>query len=261
MNGAAPRQRVALVTGATRGIGRAVCDALLAAGRRVVASGRDQAQLRELARQHPEQLLTVQCDLAQPGAWSSLLARVAASAGHVDELVLAAGVVQYAGIGDVGEAALRAQHELNFIVPFLMTQEVGRQMRARGGGAIVHVASTLGLRPARGTSAYAASKAALISATRSFALELAPSVRVNAVAPGVVDTDMVRVPRGAPAGGSGGAAEGGAALEAQLDALRALHPLGRLGHAHEIAQAALFLLDAPWVTGSVLTIDGGLTAG
>jgi NAD(P)-dependent dehydrogenase (short-subunit alcohol dehydrogenase family) len=253
VNGAASTQRVALVTGATRGIGRAVCGALLSAGRRVVATGRDSAQLMELERRHSDQLLAVHCDLAQPGAWSQLLARVAGLVGPLDELVLSAGMVRYAAAGEVGEAELRAQHELNFVVPFLITQRVGRAMQQRGAGSIVHVASTLGLRPA-----YAASKAALISATRSFALELAPQVRVNAVAPGVVDTAMVRVLRGSAPEGE---AERGAALEAQLEGLRALHPLGRLGTPEEVAEAVLYLLDARWVTGSVLTVDGGLTAG
>lgn len=258
MSGAASTQRVALVTGATRGIGRAVCSALLAAGRRVVATGRDSAQLIELERRHSEQLLAVHCDLAQPGAWSQLLARVSGLVGALDELVLSAGMVRYGAAGEIGEAELRAQHELNFVVPFLITQQVGRAMRQRGAGAIVHVASTLGLRPAPHTAAYAASKAALISATRSFALELAPEVRVNAVAPGVVDTEMVRVLRGVAPDGE---AERGAALEAQLERLRALHPLGRLGTPEEVAEAVLYLLDARWVTGSVLTVDGGLTAG
>jgi 3-oxoacyl-[acyl-carrier protein] reductase len=257
MTGGASAQRVALVTGATRGIGLAVCEALLAEGRRVVASGRDGAQLMALEARHPEQLLAVRCDLAQPGAWAELLERVAGLVGAVDELVLSAGLVCYTAAGEITEAELRAQHELNFVVPFLITQQLGRQMRERGGGAIVHLASTLGLRPARGTAAYAASKAALISATRSFALELAPEVRVNAVAPGVVDTQMVRVLR-AP---QGDGIERAVALEAQLAQLRALHPLGRLGTPEEIAEAVLYLLDARWVTGAVLTVDGGLTAG
>ncbi len=245
-------ERLALVTGATRGIGRAVCDALLAAGRRVVATGRDRARLDELTRVHGERVLTIACDLSMRGAWVELLDQVDARAGALDELVSNAGVVRYGPVGSVSEQELRAQLELDFVVPYLIAQRVGCAMKQRGRGAIVNVASTLGERSAPDTSAYAASKAALISATRSFALELAPSVRVNAVSPGIVDTEMVQVLR-APA------ADVQAALAAQRAEFAALHPLGRLGTPVEVAQAVLFLLDAPWVTGTVLTVDGGVT--
>lgn len=245
--------RIALVTGATGGIGSAICAALAKEGRIVLASGRNGAALQALEAAHPGRVLGLAADLAEPGGWQTLLHR-AQQHGSIDELVLSAGIVRYASVEAASEADLRGQHELNFLVPFLITQHVGRAMRARGQGAIVHIASTLGLRPAAETAAYAASKAALLSATRSFALELAPEVRVNAVAPGVVDTNMVRVPRGEITG------DPDAALSAQLDNLRALHPLKRLGAPEDIAQAALYLLEAGWVTGSVLTVDGGLSA-
>jgi NAD(P)-dependent dehydrogenase (short-subunit alcohol dehydrogenase family) len=244
-------ERLALVTGATRGIGRAVCEALVAAGRRVVATGRDPARLAELSAAHGAHVLTLPCDLSARGAWKQLLREVAAL-GPLDEFISSAGVVHYASVGQVSEEELRAQLELDFVVPYLISQEVGSAMKKRGQGAIVHIVSTLGERPVPDTSAYAASKAALINATRSFALELAPAVRVNAVAPGIVDTDMVRVLR-APASDSA------AALAEQLRSFAGLHPLGRLGTPQEIAAAVMFLLDAAWVTGTVLTVDGGVT--
>jgi NAD(P)-dependent dehydrogenase (short-subunit alcohol dehydrogenase family) len=130
---------------------------------------------------------------------------------------------------------------------------------ARSGGAIVNVASTLATNPAEGTAAYAASKAALIAWTKSFALELAPhQVRVNAVAPGIIDTDMIHVLRGAEAS-TLPEAEHASRLAAQLAQLAALHPLGRLGTADEVAEAVIYLLDAKFVTGTVLVVDGGLT--
>ena len=122
------------------------------------------------------------------------------------------------------------------------------------------LSSTLAMRPAPTTIAYAASKAALIAMVKAAALELAPDgIRVNAVAPGVVETDMTRALRLAPGEPMPLGEEHEARVAAQLDALRRLHPLGRLGTPEEIAEAITFVLDAAWATGSVLTIDGGLT--
>jgi NAD(P)-dependent dehydrogenase (short-subunit alcohol dehydrogenase family) len=123
----------------------------------------------------------------------------------------------------------------------------------------VNVASTLATNPAEGTAAYAASKAALIAWTRALALELAPhQVRVNAVAPGIIDTDMIHVLRGVDPAGLP-PAEQEARVAAQLGRLAALHPLGRLGTPDEVAEAVIYLLEAKFVTGTVLVVDGGLT--
>ncbi len=247
--------KVALVTGATRGIGRATVEALISAGRQVVASGRDRTALDALAQAHPGRIQTIAADLSQTGAADELVEEVLRLAPMVNEVVYSAGVVHYASIGKVSERSLRAQLELNFVAPFLISQRLGLHLRTRGAGVIVHVASTLGLHPAASTAAYGASKAALIQATRSLALELAPQVRVNAVAPGIVDTDMIRVLREPVVGD---ASTHPHALDAQLQTLAALHPLGRLGTPAEVAQAILFLLDASWITGTTLRIDGGL---
>jgi NAD(P)-dependent dehydrogenase (short-subunit alcohol dehydrogenase family) len=173
------------------------------------------------------------------------------------------------------------QLEVDFVAPFVLSQRAAAQMRAAGGGVIVNVASTLAFSPAPLTAAYAAAKAALISMTRSLALELAKSgVRVNAVAPGVVDTEMVRVLRddGETVAGLGAdpvqprspaAVEHAAApahsdverIEAQLDGLRALHPLGRLGTPEDVVEAVRYLIGAKFVTGTVLVVDGGLSLG
>ncbi len=250
--------KVALVTGATRGIGRAVVDVLLARGRRVVACGRDEALLRQLQAADSERVRTLRADLTEAGEAVRVVDDAVQLFGHVHELVCAAGVVQYAPVGQVTAAELRAQLEVNFIAPFLMAQHAALHMGAHdGGGSIVFVASTLGLRSAAGTVAYGASKAALLQGMRGLASELAPAVRVNAVAPGVVDTAMVRVLRGPAVDDPFARAQ---AVDAQLRGLAALHPLGRLGTPVEIAEAILFLLDASWITGSTLRIDGGLLA-
>ncbi len=245
-------QPVALVTGASRGIGRCVAETLLQQGRRVIACGRDAAALESLRLQHPGKVWPLVCDLGATGAAETCFAQALSFAGQIDELVYAAGVVAYQNVGQIDEAALRAQHEVNFISAFLLGQSVGAHMRAKGQGAMVFVGSTLAVVPAPATAAYASSKAALFAAMRAFALELAPHVRVNALAPGVVQTDMVSAPRPDDPPNS-------QTPQARLDALARLHPLGRLGSPQDVTMAALYLLNAPWVTGSVLTVDGGLS--
>jgi 3-oxoacyl-[acyl-carrier protein] reductase len=244
--------RVALVSGATRGIGRAIAERLLAEGRSVVAVARDGAALAALAAQHPGRVSSLAVDLAQPGAAEWAMDEALRIAGHIDELVCAAGIVHYAALGKVARDELARQLEVNLVAPYMMAQRAAVHMRERGGGALLFISSTLGMHAAHDTSAYAASKAGVLAITRSFALEFAPQVRVNALAPGVIDTDMIRVPRTAKPGEPH-------FLEQTLEDLRALHLLGRLGSVEDVAQAALYLLDASWVTGTVLTIDGGLS--
>lgn len=223
-----------LVTGASRGIGRAVAEALLAEGRPVVLLARDAGRLAEVAAGRADAHVLVH-DLLD-GA-EAVIDRAASLAGGLGGFVHAAGVARHAPLAAITRAEVDEMHRLHVVAPLELAQGFARRGEA---GAIVMVASTLGLRPAPARLAYAASKAALISMTRSLALELAPRVRVNAVAPGVVDTDMVK--------------------DLDLDALAALHPLG-LGAPKDVASAIRFLLDAPWVTGTIMTVDGGLTAG
>ncbi len=232
-----------VVTGASRGIGRAVAEALLARGATVAVVARSRDALAALAERAPDRVRVCAADLADPVARRRLPSRLATELGRIDGLVQCAGIARHAPAGEIREEDLEATLATNFTAPLLLAQAIAGLMRAQGGGgSIVQVASTLGLAPAAGTAAYAASKAALIAATRALALDLAPHrIRVNAVAPGLVRTDMLR---GRP-----------------LDELAELHPLGRLGEPEEIADAVLHLLDAPWTTGTVLVVDGGLTAG
>jgi NAD(P)-dependent dehydrogenase (short-subunit alcohol dehydrogenase family) len=246
--------KTVLVTGASRGIGRAIAEQLLAQGRRVIASARDASALSKFAAQYPERVLPFACDLADPAQASAMGDQVLQRFGVIDQLVCCAGIMRHQPLGFVREEVLRETLQVNFIAPFLLAQTVGTAMRARGQGSIVFVSSTLGEAPAPATSAYAATKAALNQITRVFANELAPAVRVNAVAPGIVDTDMLRTVRNE----SGDPAQDALNLEREIAAFTALHPLRRLGTPADIAQAVCFVLDASWITGSILTIDGGL---
>lgn len=242
-----------LVTGASRGIGAAVVARLVAEGRKVVAVTRAGTPLASGAA-------VVRADLAVE---SDVIERACRVHGGLDGLVHAAGVAAHAPLEAITEAQLEDVFAIHVRAALRLTQGLVAHLRESGRpGSIVHVASTLGLRPAAGTIAYSASKAAMIAMTKAAALELGPAqIRVNAVAPGLVDTDMTRTLRLAPGEPMPTGAEHAQRLEAQLEAMRALHPLGRLGTAEEVADAIVYLLDAEWATGGVLTIDGGLTAG
>lgn len=232
----------ALVTGASRGIGRAVALALSARGAQLALCAREPQSLEALCKQlscaH-----ALSCDLSRAEQAEALVGRAVAVLGGLDVVINCAGIVHYAAVGGVTRESLAEQLAVNLVAPFLIAQRAAEHMRADSrAGVIINVASTLGLRPAPDSSAYAASKAGMIAMTRAFALELGPSnIRVNAVAPGIIDTDMIRIPRAT-----------------EIEALRKLHPLGRLGTAEEVAEAVLYLIDADFVTGTVLTIDGGL---
>lgn len=247
-----------LVTGASRGIGAACARALLDEGAHVALTARDDGALRAVARD-AERAVVLPADLGDDAARDALVGRATEALGGLDGLVLAAGVARHAPFEALSEEALRAQLDLNLVAPLMLLQRALPTLR-EGRGSVVLIGSTLAERPAPGTTAYAASKAALHAATRQLAAELAPAVRVNAVAPGVVDTAMVRALRLAPGEAKPEGTEHRARVDEQLEGLRRLHPMGRLGRPEDVAAAALHLLGAEWCTGTVLTVDGGLTA-
>jgi NAD(P)-dependent dehydrogenase (short-subunit alcohol dehydrogenase family) len=178
--------------------------------------------------------------------------------GGVDGLVNCAGIARYEPVGAIGLDSIEVQLRVNLVAPLLLSQAVAEHLGSRGG-AIVNVSSTLSEHVAQSTVVYAATKAALNTLTKGLALELAPAgVRVNAVLPGAVETDMLRTPRLRP-GESLSTEELDERVESQLAALAALHPLGRLGTPEEVAEVIIGVLDQPWQTGSLITIDGGLS--
>ncbi len=242
------RPEKVLVTGASGGIGSAVVAWLIRDGREVAAAGRDRDRLERLADGAPG-AVPLLSDLARPDDRRLLVDRAASALGGLDGLVHCAGVVAYERAVELTESALRTQLEVNTVAPALLLRDFASHCVQSGQpGSVVLVASTLARTPAPMTSAYAASKAALVQLGRSFALEVAPhGIRVNAVLPGVVDTAMVRAPR-----------PGGLAGDAAVQALAKLHPLGRVGTPDDVAVAVLHLLDAPWTTGAAYAVDGGL---
>lgn len=241
-----PGTRRVLVTGAGSGIGAAIARALLAQGGQVALVGRRSEPLDELARTAPGRAVPLVCDLGDPASRAGLVARARDALGGLDGLVHAAGVIVHEEPGKISESALREQLELNLVAPLRLGEEALALLDE--GGAILFISSTLAIKPIRTAAVYAAAKAGLVSLTHTFAAAgAARRVRVNALLPGVVDTQMIRAPR-----------PGQADVAAILDELTRLHPLGRLGTPEDLAGAALHLLAAPWTTGTALVVDGGL---
>jgi NAD(P)-dependent dehydrogenase (short-subunit alcohol dehydrogenase family) len=242
------RERI-LVTGATSGIGRAVVEALLVRGAGVVAVGRRIEALDDLRDRYSEQLEPLRASLAD-GAEVSFIVPRALDRGPLRGFVSAAGVAYHEALGAISERTLREQFEVNTFAPMRLGEEL--VTRLEPGSGMVFIASTLAHKPIPTSYVYSATKAALLSAVKSLAHAGAPrDVRVNAVTPGVVDTPMIRTPRE----GEGNSAN----VAARMKGLAAIHPLGRLGNADEVARAVVHLLEAPWTTGAELVVDGGLT--
>ncbi len=237
--------RRVLITGASSGIGAEVAWLLQADGARVALNGRDEAALVAVAG---ESAISVPGPLDEPSERDRVVDQALAALGGLDALVLSAGYAAHAPFEVMSEAALRAQLEVNLVAPLLMVQRALPALR-EARGCVVFLGSTLVERPAPGTLGYTVAKAGLHAATRALAGELAP-VRVNAIAPGVVDTPMIRAPRHG---------EDTDDVATRVEALRELHPLG-LGEPADVAGAVRYLLDTRWLTGTVLTLDGGLTA-
>lgn len=246
-----------LVLGATGAIGKEVARALRTRGVRVTAHGRNPEKLNELARELSVE--TIQSALDLDVGRDLLLKKLANDPHPFDGLVSCSGAVCYENVGDVSESALSAQFNINFLAPFLVSQALCKRLiQHRLPGSVLHIASSVAIKPVPSTTGYAASKAALLASVRAMALELGPhQVRVNALLPGLLDTEMTRVVRSR----TGEPVLVGEALDERLkeqfEQGRRAHPLGRLGTPEEVACTAVHVLGSAWMTGSAVSLDGG----
>ncbi|HEY5013500.1 MAG TPA: glucose 1-dehydrogenase [Acidimicrobiia bacterium] len=242
--------RVAIVTGASSGLGDRFARVLAAAGARVVVAARRADRLASLVADLPD-AWAVACDLTEAGAPANLVAATLEHYGRVDVLVNNAGSSDPTPALDETTDHFRATVELNLVAPFELAREAAQAMVARGGGSIVNVASIwalvgVGQIPEAG---YAASKGGIVSLTRELAAQWARrGVRVNALAPGWFHTEM-----------TDGVMFGDERAERWLSSRT---PMGRGGAPHELDGALLFLAGdaSSFVTGTVLSVDGGWTA-
>jgi len=241
--------KVALVTGAARGIGLATAKRFRAEGWRVALLDIDAATLKAAVASisNPDATLALVCDVSDAGQLASSIATIEARFGRLDALVNNAGVALFAPIMDTSKDDWSRVLAVNLTGPFLCAKAAVPLMREHGGGTIVNITSISAVRASTLRSAYGTSKAGLAHLTKQLAVELAASgIRVNAVAPGPVDTAMAKAVH---------------TPEIRADYHDAI-PLNRYGLEEELAEAIFFLScdRSSYITGQVLAVDGGFDA-
>lgn len=238
--------KVAIVTGASRGIGLAIAERLVADGARVCITARKADALAEAV----EALGGHEVAIFSAGAaddeahQADAVAATLDAFGRIDFLVNNTGInPTYGRMIDVDLGAAEKTFRVNVISSIAWAQKVYHAWMGENGGAIVNVASVAGLKPAPGIGVYGASKSGVIHVTEELAVELGPTIRVNAVAPAVVKTKFAA-----------------ALYEGKEDEVSAAYPMKRLGVPEDVGSVVAFLLseDAAWVTGQTVTVDGGL---
>lgn len=239
--------RVAVVTGAARGIGLAIARRFLASGHRVAMLDIDAPALATAAAEAGPGALPLSCDVADPAQVRAAVARIEQAFGRIDALVNNAGIAVFKKLLDTSYEEWSRVLAVNLSGPFLCTQLCAPVMLRNGGGAVVNITSISGLRASALRVAYGTSKAALDHLTRQQAVELGVlGIRVNAVAPGPVDTAMAKLVH---------------TPDIRADYHDAI-PLNRYGTEDEIAHAAVFLCsaEASYINGQTLAVDGGFDA-
>ncbi|MGW3957948.1 SDR family oxidoreductase [Streptomyces sp. NPDC004752] len=240
-----PSGKVALVTGASRGIGYGVAEALVARGDRVCITGRGEDALKEaVERLGSDRVVAVAGKAHDLAHQAEAVERTMDAFGRVDFLVNNAGTNPVFGpMADLDLDVARKVFETNVISALGLAQKTWYAWQQDNGGAIVNIASVAGLAPSPFIGAYGVSKAAMINLTQQLAHEFAPRVRVNAIAPAVVKTGFAK-----------------ALYEGREAEVAAAYPLGRLGVPSDIGGAVAFLTSeqSDWITGQTLVVDGGI---
>ena len=240
--------KVAIITGGGSGIGKAIAMAFVREGAKVVIAGRDGKKLKAAAAEIGPDCLAMSADVSKANDVQKLVSAVIEKFKRINILVNNAAVLLPGTAESLSEEDFDQTFDINVRGLWLVSRAVLPHMRASGGGSIINIASVLSLLGARNRVAYAASKGAVMAMTKAMALDhAAENIRVNCIAPGIVETEMV------------------ARFSTDENARKqriAMHPMGRFGQPGEIASAAVFLAsdESGWTTGSVLTIDGGYSA-
>lgn len=246
--------KVALVTGGARGIGRAICEAFAAAGAKVAVADLLEHDAKKTAQSLGDQGIPVMMDVTDVASIQAGVTAVEAAWGGIDILVNNAGIFNMASIDKVTQTDYRRQYDVNVGGTIFVIQAVVPSMKNRSGGSIINFASQAGRRGEPNIVIYCSTKAAVISITQSMALELAnDNIRVNAVAPGVIDTPMWDVVD------SQFAVYENKPLGQKKREVGEAVPLGRMGDPADVADPCVFLAsdDARYITAQTLNVDGG----
>ncbi|HEX7168437.1 MAG TPA: SDR family oxidoreductase [Acidimicrobiales bacterium] len=239
--------KVAIVTGASKGIGFAIAKAYAESGAKVMLSSRKQDQLEAAAKEIDGETAVFAANAGEPDQAEACIDATLAHFGSVDLLVNNAATNPYMGPAiDIDLGRYDKTFQVNLRGPFVWTQLAWKAWMSEHGGSILNIASIGGMQYGGHIGVYDNTKAALIHLTGHFAAELAPKVRVNGIAPGLVKTDFAR-----------------ALWEPAEEAVAKRVPLRRLGIPEDIANAAVFLASdaASWVTGQTVVVDGGMLIG
>ena len=241
------KDRAAIVTGASRGIGLGIAAELVRHGARVCVTARNAEHLAAAVAElgGPDVAIAVPGKADDAGHQAEAIARTIEAFGRLDMLVNNAGINPvYGPVAGTDPAAAAKVLAVNVLAPLAWTTQARDAWMGEHGGSVVNVSSVAGLRPSPGIGMYGISKAALIRLTTELAVELGPRIRVNAVAPAVVKTKFAT-----------------ALYEGREEKVSAAYPLKRLGVPEDIAGAVAFLLSdqASWITGQTLVLDGGVT--
>ena len=246
LSGGLLNNKVALVTGASRGIGRSIAESFVREGARVVICGRNQATLDEVAKEVGSQAVPIACHVGRPDDLKRMVETALESLGRIDILVNNAGTnVAQGPCLDVDDGKFDKMIDINLKSAFRLIRLVAPGMCERGTGSIINVASVSGLRPQLHGLLYSATKAALIMMTEVYALELGSrGVRVNAIAPGLIQTALSEYYWEED--------------ERNVDRF-SKQPVARIGQPQEVAEVALFLASdrSSYITGQNIVVDGG----
>lgn len=250
------KNKVAIVTGGSSGIGKETAKRLLAEGASVVISGKDDGVLASAAKEigGNDKVRTVAGDIGKPATGAALVQAAEETFGGLDILISNAGVFRPKPFAEVTEEEYDWFQNTILKGKFFVAQAAAKAMKKRGGGAIVHTGSMWALQAIGATpsAAYSAANAGVHALVHNLALELAPDkIRINAVAPAVVETPIYSTFLSADE------------VPKVLPTFNAFHPLGRIGQPGDVAEAILFLASdqSSWITGTILPVDGGVMAG
>lgn len=234
-------KKIAIITGATKGIGKAITQLFADSNAIIYGIGRDECELNALEQYSPN-IHSVKADVCHTDEFKNIFQAIYKQHGHIDILVNNAGVMNDALIGMISEEMILDMFQTNVFSVIQLTQLAARFMKKQKFGNIINIASIIGLQGNSGQSVYSATKGAIISFTKSAAKELAPSnIRVNAIAPGIIKTDLLStVPENK--------------LLERISTIK----LGRIGQPADVAKTALFLASdySEYITGQIISVDG-----